>query len=199
MDISINTGFRVCSRCKESLSLEHFNFHKSGERAGKPLAKCKPCASEYSMNWAKSNPDKARAASARSYRNNIHKRLTDAERAKRNEWSKIWARNNPGKTGAQASKRRAVKLRAKPSWANDNYIELFYFLAKEDERITGVKRNVDHIVPLISPYVCRLHTEDNLQILTFKENNSKGNLYWTGMFEITPELKQLTKDFNGAN
>ena len=40
---------------------------------------------------------------------------------------------------------------------------------------TGIKHEVDHIIPLQSPFVCGLHVEYNLQVITAKMNRSKGN------------------------
>jgi hypothetical protein len=54
------------------------------------------------------------------------------------------------------------------------------------------------VIPYIyqlKEYVCGFHVIDNLQVLTKEENLSKHNLYWPDMSEITPELKQLAKDF----
>lgn len=55
-----------------------------------------------------------------------------------------------------------------PMWADWDEIEKIY-----ENCPKGYE--VDHIIPLQSKYVCGLHTQDNLQYLTPRENRQKGN------------------------
>jgi hypothetical protein len=81
-------------------------------------------------------------------------------------------------------RRRAARLNAFHPYNK----ELFDLLEKEAydlvtlrNNLTGVKWQVDHIVPLISKLVCGLHNEFNLRVITAMENNVKGNRYWPDM------------------
>lgn len=76
---------------------------------------------------------------------------------------------------ARNAARRASRLRATPSWADKTLILEFYERARRLTLETGVRHEVDHIVPLISDLVCGLHTQANLRVITAAENSSKKN------------------------
>lgn len=77
--------------------------------------------------------------------------------------------NNKTDYLARNANRRALKLKATPSWANLDIIKLVYEYAEGD--------HVDHIIPLQGELVCGLHVESNLQYLTALENKQKSNKF----------------------
>ena len=68
-----------------------------------------------------------------------------------------------------------------PDWADVGAMAEIY---RECKRLRTLGRDymVDHIVPISHPYVCGLHNEFNLQILTSTENLSKSNHWWPDMW-----------------
>ncbi len=70
---------------------------------------------------------------------------------------------------------RARKIGATPPWADKKEIAKYYRLSRQKTIETGVKHNVDHIVPLKSDVVCGLHVPWNLAVITAAENFAKGN------------------------
>lgn len=72
----------------------------------------------------------------------------------------------------QENRREAMAL-ATPAWANKTAIAKIYSEAKRLTAETGIKHEVDHIVPILNKKVCGLHVEANLQILTKSENIRK--------------------------
>ena len=73
---------------------------------------------------------------------------------------------------------------ATPGWVNHKNVAEIY---KRSLR-RGRGYCVDHIVPLKSRYVCGLHWENNLQVITVKENSRKSNNWWPGMWQEQREL-----------
>jgi hypothetical protein len=150
----------------------------------KQYEKNKEAYHSLSAQWAANNPErrkeinrnsakKAYAANPRKYREmatswrNCHLKLS-RDRTRR------WQKNNPGVVNFHNKCRQALKMQAMPKWADKEKIKQIYLEAK---RLGLV---VDHIIPLKSKYVCGLHVENNLQLLTATENARKGNKFKGG-------------------
>lgn len=73
--------------------------------------------------------------------------------------------------------RSAMHKYARPSWANKQLIDQLYSEAKRLTLETGIKHEVDHIIPIRHPSVCGLHVETNLRILPADINKKKSNFY----------------------
>ena len=67
-----------------------------------------------------------------------------------------------------AAKRRAMKLRATPSWTNLDDINKIYMSCPKGF-------HVDHIIPLQHKSVCGLHIPENLRIVSASYNLRKNN------------------------
>lgn len=76
---------------------------------------------------------------------------------------------------ANANARRATLIQAMPKWADRDKIRAVYEEAKRISRETGIPHQVDHIVPLNSPFVSGFHVDYNLQILPATDNLKKSN------------------------
>ena len=88
-----------------------------------------------------------------------------------------WLQRDPTELGMTKSLRRNILYHrqlalASPAWASKPGINAWYALAKK------LGKEVDHIVPINHPYVCGLHCEANLQLLTPSQNLIKGNHTW---------------------
>jgi len=92
--------------------------------------------------------------------------------------TKKWATLNKVYRVAAAAKREAGRINATPAWANHFFINEAYSLARLRTKLTGVKWQVDHVVPLRSKLVCGLHVEHNLAVITAFDNLSKRNFVW---------------------
>lgn len=87
-----------------------------------------------------------------------------------------------------------ARIRATVPWADFNEIRAVYREAERLSIATGVKHNVDHIIPLQHPRVCGLHVHFNMRAIPAGPNMSKGN-HWCPeqieMFEGPEQLRLL--------
>jgi hypothetical protein len=134
-----NASLKRCNKCSKILG--HENFSKDSHNFDKLNTCCKDCKSTINANFYTRN------------KYVYHKNYIDEHRSEYN------ARN---------AFRRAVKLKATPSWANLEKIKEIYAKCPQGY-------HVDHIFPLISSWVCGLHVPENLQYLSAAENLRKGN------------------------
>lgn len=126
---------------------------------------CKGCRIKYEADWRSRNRAQSVAICARATAKYL---ATPHGKANRTRLQR---------------EREAVQEKATPAWANRFFIEEVYEAAADRNaiRACGTQWEVDHIVPLISPLVCGLHTDANLRIITAFDNRSKRNRHWPDM------------------
>ena len=138
-----------------------------GERYGGSA--CPSCVKEKKAKWKLDNPQRYKKM-------NSGWAIAHPEKAK--ELKSRWQKANASKCSVVSIRRKAAKMQATPAWANQDLILAFYEQAQHLTKETGIKHQVDHIVPLQGRTVTGFHCEANLQILTARSNISKGNRFW---------------------
>ena len=94
-----------------------------------------------------------------------YSRLKSAEN--RNKTAKR-RKSNPAPFAAFCAKRRATKLQATPKWFgefDEFVIKEAHSLAKARDVMTGIKWNVDHMLPLSGKWVSGFHCGENTQVI----------------------------------
>lgn len=168
----------VAKRCYEKHRAERLAWHATPEQRKKAAAYAREryekdgAYKTYLKTWRIDNLEHLRTWSRAYYALNAERKRASAR--------DLQKRRRP-KLAAYEAKRRSLKVRSTPSWADSSKILFYYEEAKRLTDETGILHHVDHIVPLRSKWVCGLHCEDNLQVLMATENISKSNRTWPGM------------------
>lgn len=151
-------------RAENKEAIQKYNAHFYQNNIERERARVKKYNAEnpdIAAKWQLANPEKAKAKSKR------------------------WAMKNRELVNTiQPQRRRAAKLNAIPKWFNELdelVIAEAAKLCRMRLKATGIKWNVDHIVPLQSKLVCGFHIGCNIQLLPATLNSSKGNRHWPNM------------------
>lgn len=92
-----------------------------------------------------------------------------------------WRTENQEHCSDYSAQKRARRRKATPAWSDPKARMEFYRDAKRITKETGIKHQVDHIVPLKSKRVCGLHCEANMRVIPATENLQKRNFWWPDM------------------
>lgn len=97
----------------------------------------------------------------------------------------ILSGDEPGRitNRVRASYVRAAIL-ATPDWVNRALLLWAYRRARELTNRTGERYVVDHIVPLVHPYVCGLNVPYNIRVIPERVNQRKSNSFNPDQVEI---------------
>jgi hypothetical protein len=142
---------KKCFKCGEVKHVFNFSKHSTGKYG--VATTCKPCKSVYRKEYYIKNKDKETIKSAEWSSNNLHKKRE------------------------YRAKRRATILKATPIWSNSQAIKRIYSEADFLSKATGIKYEVDHIIPLQGGNVCGLHVPNNLQVIKMADNRKKSARY----------------------
>lgn len=183
---------KTCYKCGQQKPLDAFSVDRS--RPDGRHSRCRDCRRSHYQE----NREEAAEASRKYYVENKqhHDELSRAyyhqhraERAaKMAEWyaknreavakaGKAWREDNHPRKAASRAKQRAIQLSTTPAWADLEMIRSVYEDAARLTEETGIRHEVDHIVPLNSEVVSGLHVEFNLQVITRSQNRSKANKF----------------------
>lgn len=156
---------------KKKLNEYHLQYAANNRETAKARTK----------QWIRDNAEQKKENDRRYYQEN-RETLLKKEKQKyqqnkeiKKNRAKQWREKNPDRVAANLANRRANKKQATPKWANLKEIEKLYTEAKLLTKQNNEEYQVDHIVPLNSDIVCGLHWENNLQVITAIDNNSKNN------------------------
>lgn len=144
-------SYKTCTKCNESKLISQ--FPKKKESKDGLHSWCKVCKYTDRLRYKRAK-DSKRHAREYYYRN-------------KDRWVFIKAN------------RRARLLKAAPVWLDSEYLWLInevYELSALRNKLTSIKWEVDHIVPLAGKNVCGLHVPWNLQVITRVENRKKSNI-----------------------
>jgi len=175
---------KQCNKCNKELELSCFYFRKDYNNYRNNCIECeKKKANDFYNNNKQHCSERAKKYYIKNKEHLKNKSRLQWESIKNTEEYKTWKvlygvkyrDKNRAFLTAREAKRRATKLKATPSYADLDNIRIVYEKAKWLETITGLKYEVDHVIPLQGKNVCGLHIWENLQLLEKSLNCSKSN------------------------
>lgn len=180
MSVAQPDSLRRCKACDQKKAAEAFYPSYKSQCRECLKRKAAPKRQEkiaYLREWRKRNPSafKEWYSGKRQNRAEYWREWYEKNKKRRSVSYSEWARKNKHIVNALIARRTATKIRATPLWADHDAMRAIYAEAVRLTTASGVKHEVDHIVPLCNPVVCGLHWEGNLRVITKVENIRKSN------------------------
>lgn len=162
---------KTCNACRTEKHLDEFHRDKSRKSGFRDI--CKVCAIEKTKSLYRANPEKVKKRV---------KEWIEANRDRHNQHCYIWVKNNNAAVNARTARRYASRKNATPPFVMENadfrwMVEQAYEIARIRSFVTGIRWEVDHIVPLRGKFVSGLHTPWNLQVIPQSANRLKSNKF----------------------
>lgn len=150
-------------------TLKRYNNKPNVVESGKKYRELrKDTLKEKKKRYAKDNRDKT-LASAQRYRTK--------HREKKNLAHKEYKKKNPHIINEQRMRRIATQKQGSLNNTFHKETQAVYKQCIEMNKATGVKHQVDHIIPILCENVSGLHVPWNLQVLNKEENQKKSNKF----------------------
>jgi hypothetical protein len=174
--------YKLCASCKVEKPTSNFRWARTRFES-----LCKECKSKHRKAYYQENKEKEKLRAIHHHHNTYAKK-----REHKVKKAMEWVKNNPEKYKINAKRcyektklkrfayqalARAKRRNAVPKWFNTikEDVQKIYIEARTKTLETGIPHEVDHIIPLVSDYVCGLHVPNNLRVITRYENRSKQN------------------------
>jgi len=154
---------KKCTKCNIVKFLT--DFPRRRELKSGRMSSCKKCKNYSNKIYKNNHKEEESIRNARWYlANKEHKDAHGRE----------WSKNNLARKAELRARRRATKINQTPNMTREELGEIadIYKKCKEISLKTGIKHEVDHIMPLSKG---GLHHPNNLQILTRVENRRKSD------------------------
>jgi hypothetical protein len=167
----MNLTTKTCTGCKETKTL--LDFFKDRSRKDGHSDRCKICKTIQNKKSYLSMSEKShtnRIMYGRKYRAENKEKVKEYHKQKQKEKRAYYT--------AKQKERETAKRNQMPKWVDKEELFLIrevYDLAKLRKESTGIKWDVDHIIPLQGKNVRGLHTIANLQVIPSKVNQMKSN------------------------
>lgn len=176
---------KKCSKCLEEKSFSE--FYRDSRNLDGMRSWCKSCYVFSQKKWNTRNKENY-TRNNKSWRN-FHKLelrekrlryLSSKEGSTRvRETEAVWRKTSPRYKAKVLNRKAAVKERT-PVWARSlmrDYIPVMVELRDLMTKRTGIRHEIDHVIPLQAKQVSGLHVPWNLQIIPASENHKKQNKF----------------------
>ena len=188
---SVCTECRTAREAKRRTAPEYAEYYRAWKAANPD--KVQANAARYAASGRKAEADrKYREANAddlrakklayREANREAHRKRRAAYRERNLEMARRrgreWNRANPAKVLANVRVYQSTKARRTPPWLTTQdrqEMARLYQLARDLTASTGVRHEVDHVVPLRGRTACGLHVPWNLRVVPAVINRRKGN------------------------